>query len=627
MLEPLAADEPAQVGRYRILGVLGRGGMGRVLLGIGPDGRFVAIKQIHAHLLGNQEYRDRFANEVTISARVSGAFAAAVIDYSTAGDTPWLASVFIPGVALDKAVENFGPLPVSALRTLASGLASALHSIHDAGLVHRDLKPANVILAADGPRVIDFGIAQMVGDAGELTGVGVVGSVSYMSPEQATRQQITSASDIFSLGTLLYCAATGVNPFAASLPAQILANVVNDKPRLERVPVELRDLVGACLRKDPAARPTPAQILDHLGVLSVRSQPWPPLIHRAIEEQAQRLRAFTTDPDATQVIVPAVPAPLHPAAAHGGTIRPRRRRGLVLGALAAVVIAVIGGAVVFLRDGPAGDGASGALPALAELRTTDMCGWLKQALGPVLPAEVVTASSGAKRDIAAWRWGPTVTWGCIASSGGDQFAVEIGQSVDRFAATGAEVNGFELIRRGTECAFAVANGSTEQRWGVTVVTSGSGECLLARHILDRLTATLSARPAAADARSLAVVDPCALLTDSEITTAGAAGPGIPEAHGCVWRGGTSVELQLELPRQVDVVTRGEVVELDNGIVIEQPNSFDSAMHCQRLYRFRAIDETYVETVTALVISDKQDGSQCATATSVLTAAIARLPKK
>lgn len=618
MIEPLAATEPSVIGRYRILGVLGRGGMGRVLLAIAPDGRFVAIKQIHPELLGDREYRARFANEVAISARVSGAFTAAVIDFSTAGDAPWLASVFIPGVALNKAIDAYGPLPVWALRTLASGLASALLSIHSAGLVHRDLKPANVILAADGPRVIDFGIAQMVGSGGELTKAGVVGSVSFMSPEQATEQQLTGASDVFSLGTLLYCAATGLNPFAASLPTQVLANVINDNPRLDRVPTELRVLIGACLRKNPAARPTPAEILDYLGALSVRSQIWPAVIHRAIEQQAQRLRVYTTDPDATQVIVPP----------HTATVVPRKRRGRTL--LAAVLVATMAATVliiVILRHGSDHEPSSAALPSLAELRGTDACAWLKHALGPTLPADAVASASGTTREVAAWRWSQTEDWGCTGSSGSDQLTVEIGTGIDRFVPAERKVHGLSLLRRGTECAFGVGNDESTSPWGITVVTPGSADCPLAEHTIDRITATIDGRPHDPNAaHSLAAVDACALLHDSEITAIDAALPGIPTAHTCEWRGPTTVELLLELPRRDDVVTQG-VVTLGNGIVIEQPSNFDSAMHCKRLYRYRAIDETYVETVTALVISDRQDGSQCEGATALLTAAITRLPRR
>ncbi|MEU0545406.1 serine/threonine-protein kinase [Nocardia sp. NPDC005978] len=616
MIEPLAASEPSVIGRYRILGLLGRGGMGRVLLGIAPDGRFVAIKQIHPDLLDDQEYRDRFANEVAISARVSGAFTAAVIDFSIAEPRPWLASVFIPGLPLDRAVTAFGPLPVPALRTLAAGLASALHSIHGAGLVHRDLEPANVILAADGPRVIDFGIAQRVGASGELTGAGVVGSVSYMSPEQATEQQLTSASDVFSLGTLLYWAATGITPFGAAHPTLVLAKVVNETPRFDRVPAELRALVAACLHKSPAARPTPSQILDRLGPQSIGTQPWPDPIHRAIREQGRRLRAFTMDPEATQVIVrprPAAPVPE----------RKRRPRRAIYATALVIVLIAAGLTVALVRRGTDTGTPAAALPTLAELRGTDACAWVRRALGPTLPASAVR-TAGTAREIAAWRWTRTEAWGCLGTSGAEQIGVEIGTGLDRFGPADRVVNGFELSRRGTDCAFAVGNDDPAPRWGITVITRDGGACPLAEHAVERLTADLVGLPREPDAgRSLAAVDPCALLSDSEVSGVSARGPGIATAHTCEWRGDTSVELLLELPRQVDVVT--ETFDAGGGLVLERPSTFDSTMHCKRLYRYRAIDETYVETVTALVISDRRDGSQCSAATALLTSVIARLP--
>ncbi|MGW5308333.1 serine/threonine-protein kinase [Nocardia thailandica] len=299
MIEPLSAHEPKSLGRYRLLGVLGAGGMGRVLLATGPDGRFVAIKQIHATLVDDPEFRARFEREIRVSMRVSGAFTAAVIDYEVSGPAPWLASVFIPGVPLDQAVQPHGPLPALALRTLAAGLAAALHSIHGTGLVHRDLKPANVILAADGPRVIDFGIAQPDEPQGAVTQTGaLIGSPAYMSPEQATAQQLTPASDIFAFGSLLYMAAVGQSPFAAATAPATLFNIVHREPDYDRVPAEVRELVAGCLRKEPSARPTPAQILDHLGVQPVRARPWPGPVHERIADQSRYLSLLASDPDA-----------------------------------------------------------------------------------------------------------------------------------------------------------------------------------------------------------------------------------------------------------------------------------------------------------------------------------------
>ncbi|MET8873434.1 serine/threonine-protein kinase [Nocardia sp. NPDC004604] len=263
MVTQLQPGDPARIGRYLLLGQLGAGGMGRVLLGVGPDGRLVAIKQVHAHLITEEDFLPRFRREVQTSARVSGAFTAAVIDFDIESETPWLASIFVPGVPLDKAVQDHGPLPSAQVRTLAVGLASALRAIHGVGLIHRDLKPANVILAEDGPRVIDFGIARAVEGRSELTHTGsIIGSPAFMSPEQAQSEALTPASDIFSLGAVLAMTAGGKSPFAGSSLPHTLYNIVHTQPDLSGLPPEVRHLVEPCLRKDPKTRPTPAEILD-----------------------------------------------------------------------------------------------------------------------------------------------------------------------------------------------------------------------------------------------------------------------------------------------------------------------------------------------------------------------------
>ncbi|MGW4246249.1 serine/threonine-protein kinase, partial [Nocardia sp. NPDC004722] len=232
MTQPLGPDDPVRIGGYRTLARLGAGGMGRVLLGAGPDGRLVAIKQIHAHLLDGHEYRARFRQEITASTRVSGAFTAPVIDFDVDTEQPWLASAFVVGVPLDRVIAEQGALPVPAIRALAVGLAVALHDIHAAGLVHRDLKPANVILAHDGPRVIDFGIAKL-SEATGLTETGAaLGSPAYMSPEQALSQPLTPASDIFALGSLLVTVVTGSSPFVAASMAYTLFNIAHSEPDL-----------------------------------------------------------------------------------------------------------------------------------------------------------------------------------------------------------------------------------------------------------------------------------------------------------------------------------------------------------------------------------------------------------
>lgn len=287
-METLEPDDALHIGPFRALAVLGQGGMGRVLLAASPDGRLVAVKQIHTHLASDPGFRARFRREVAASQRVSGAYTAAVMKADAEAPTPWLASVFVPGPPLGDVVERAGALPEEAVRRLATGLTTALTEIHRVGLIHRDLKPDNVLITEDGVRVIDFGIARAVRSESstELTRTGwVVGSPSFMSPEQAESGELTAASDIFSLGSILVTAATGRSPFTATSTLRTLYNVVHADPDLSGVPEGLRHVVARCLAKDPCDRPTPGELLDDLGPVAVGGRRWPPEVHRMIAER------------------------------------------------------------------------------------------------------------------------------------------------------------------------------------------------------------------------------------------------------------------------------------------------------------------------------------------------------
>ncbi len=212
LLEGLKSWDPANVGPFKLLGVLGNGGFGRVYLGQAPDGQRVAVKVIKPDLAEDPEFRARFGREVSAARKVGGKFTARVVDADTDGEELWLATEYISGPTLREAVAVQGPLAESSVLALAAGLAEALDAIHAAGLVHRDLKPDNVLLAYDGPRVIDFGIARVAG-ASTLTGTGVLmGTLAYMSPEQAIGQAVGPPSDVFSLASVLVFAATGAGP-------------------------------------------------------------------------------------------------------------------------------------------------------------------------------------------------------------------------------------------------------------------------------------------------------------------------------------------------------------------------------------------------------------------------------
>jgi hypothetical protein len=263
-MDPLAADDPQQVGGYRLTARLGAGGMGQVFLGFSPGGRAVAVKVIHRQFARDPGFVRRFGREVEAAGAVSGAYTAPVVAAGPGDDPPWLATVFVPGPSLAEVIVKAGPLPEPAVWRLAGGLIEALQAVHACGLVHRDLKPANVLLAADGPRLIDFGISRALeGGATAATSL-IVGTPAYMSPEQVEGHSVRPASDVFALGSLIAFAATGAAPFGGghSGPIVVAYRVVNAEPDLSRVPAPLTSLVAACLAKKPADRPQLAQLME-----------------------------------------------------------------------------------------------------------------------------------------------------------------------------------------------------------------------------------------------------------------------------------------------------------------------------------------------------------------------------
>jgi hypothetical protein len=263
-LAALQADDPQRVGPYLLLSRLGSGGMGRVYLARSPGGRQVAVKVIRPQLAEDAGFRARFAREVSAARKVGGLFTAQVVDADLDSPVPWLVTAYVPGASLAEAVEQQGPLPPATLLALAAGLAEGLNAIHMAGVIHRDLKPSNVLLAPDGPRIIDFGISSAV-DATSLTGTGLmIGSPGFMSPEQAEGMPVGPVSDIFSLAGVLIFAARGEGPFGSGDTAALLYRVVHGMPNLGPIPDQIRPLVQRCLSRDPALRPTAAEFLAEL---------------------------------------------------------------------------------------------------------------------------------------------------------------------------------------------------------------------------------------------------------------------------------------------------------------------------------------------------------------------------
>lgn len=292
-MQPLGPSDPAKVGRYTLLGRLGSGGMGVVYLGRSPGNRLVAAKTIHREYAEHPEFRTRFAREVAAARQVSGAFTAPVLDADPHAELPWLAAAYIPGPTLREAVNTHGPFPEHSSRILAAALTEALVDIHRCQLVHRDLKPSNVLLAEDGPRVLDFGIARAT-DGLDITGTGaMIGTPGYFSPEQVQGEELDARSDVFSLGALLVFASSGRPAFGTGTAVSLLQRVCNDAPDLDSVPSSLRLVLRSCLEKDRQRRPTPEEILDLLGDSATGTAWLPPPVTTMIADTAAMLGELT----------------------------------------------------------------------------------------------------------------------------------------------------------------------------------------------------------------------------------------------------------------------------------------------------------------------------------------------
>ncbi|MEN8655909.1 PQQ-binding-like beta-propeller repeat protein [Streptomyces sp. 21So2-11] len=371
-MEPLQPDDPQELGSYRLLSRLGAGGMGVVYLARSPGGRTVAVKVVRQDLAADPGFRQRFRHEVEIAKAVSGRYTAPVVDAAPDAPLPWLATAYVLGPDLTDVVATHGALPERTVRALGAGLAAALQEIHAAGLIHRDMKPSNVLLAADGPRVIDFGIARAV-DGSRMTQTGVVvGSPGYMPPEQALGRDVGTAGDVFSLGVVLAFAATGRNAFGDLAPAAMLYRVVHEEPDLTGTPPLLTGLIRACLAKDPTARPTPAEIVGSLapgGTGEVLVDWLPSAVSSTIATHASRILDLETPahgvpptpygPPPTFVDASSQSTPVQLGGPAPAPAASRRRfLGLAGGGVAGVAIAGTGGAW-WLSRGDATKGKAG----------------------------------------------------------------------------------------------------------------------------------------------------------------------------------------------------------------------------------------------------------------------------
>ncbi|MFH8370813.1 bifunctional serine/threonine-protein kinase/ABC transporter substrate-binding protein [Streptomyces sp. NPDC018031] len=375
-MQPPHPTDPVQISEYRILGRLGAGGMGMVLLGRAPSGTLVAIKVIRAEYTDDPGFRVRFRREVAAARRVRSRWAVPVLDADPEASAPWLATEFVPGPALGEAVGEHGPLPERGVRALGGMLAEALETVHAAGLVHRDVKPGNVLLALDGPRLIDFGIARALDDTVLTATDVVIGSPGFLSPEQAQGSRaIRSPSDVFSLGCLLAYAASGERPFGSGPVEALLFRTVHYPADLSGVPGALRPVIEACLEKDPARRPTadrlrrewatdaagpgwlPAPVTHLIARRTQSMLEWPPYEALGAAPEGATVPLRDRVPPASASGVPLrdrVPPPPPPRPAPRGTVGPappaRRRFLFASGSL----LLAAGGGVAFWRFGPSG---------------------------------------------------------------------------------------------------------------------------------------------------------------------------------------------------------------------------------------------------------------------------------
>ncbi|GHD94240.1 serine/threonine-protein kinase [Streptomyces naganishii] len=323
----LRREDPRVVGSFRLHRRLGAGGMGVVYLGSDRKGQRVALKVIRPDLAEDQEFRSRFAREVSAARRIRGGCTARLVAADLEADRPWFATQYVPGPSLHDKVADEGALGAAEVAAIGAALSEGLVAVHEAGVVHRDLKPSNILLSPKGPRIIDFGIAWATG-ASTLTHVGTaVGSPGFLAPEQVRGAVVTPATDVFSLGATLAYASTGDSPFGHGSSEVMLYRVVHEEPHLQGVPDALGPLVRACLAKDPEERPSTLQLSLRLKEIAAREaqglgDPRPPA-PRSAEADRPTGRLVDTYPEQQRAAHPDGPRPGRPEQQRA----PRRPQG------------------------------------------------------------------------------------------------------------------------------------------------------------------------------------------------------------------------------------------------------------------------------------------------------------
>ncbi|MFC8436091.1 serine/threonine-protein kinase [Streptomyces sp. NPDC057253] len=356
------AELPEYAGHYRLESCLGSGGMGVVHVARSTSGMKLAVKIVHAEFARDPEFRGRFRQEVAAARKVSGAFTASVVDADPDAERPWMATLFIPGPTLSDEVKRNGPMEPAQLRRLMAGLAEALRDIHRVGVVHRDLKPSNVLLAEDGPKVIDFGISRPK-DSELRTETGkLIGTPPFMAPEQFRRpREVGPAADIFALGSVMVHAATGRGPFDSDSPYVVAYQVVHDEPDLSDVPANLAPLIVRCLAKEPEDRPTPDELMRELRSVAASYDTQAFIPAQRTEERPER----EPEPE---------PEPRPREQAARTRRRPSKKAALVAIAVGLVLAGVLA-SVQWLGDGAGAVAKSGGEPTST---ASPFAGWARK---------------------------------------------------------------------------------------------------------------------------------------------------------------------------------------------------------------------------------------------------------
>ncbi|MFI6167179.1 serine/threonine-protein kinase [Nocardia sp. NPDC051052] len=611
-MKPLGRHDPRTAGRHQLIAVIGQGAMGRVLLGRSPDGRLVAVKMIHRHLAKNPEFRARFRLEVQASQRVTGAYTAAVMDADPDAQEPWLASVFVPGPSLREAIDQHGPMPLGGLRLLTAGLGSALLEIHRAGMIHRDLKPSNVLLAEDGPRVIDFGIARALEADLQITSTGtLVGSPAFMSPEQASGHELSTASDVFSVGAMLVMAATGESPFLGASAPQTLYNVVHNHPDTSRVPAPLRPIVDACLDKNPARRPEPRQLIDAVGAITGRSG-WP----AGVRQQITRDRADAERWVDSGGVLPDAP--------------PRRTARWV--AAAAVLVLLLAGTVTAVlvshNPPPTGPLANRTLELTDEqLRLTDTCALVGNdvvgKLGQPVKPELADSSICGTKFIEQGGRQTQLTVGVGISVAGKQLSEQVaGKSMmDTTVAAGS-------------CGRAVAVRDRPQLGVEVKVSAAEGDsCKLATDALKAVVTRLVTSPPSVNPLKQSVVRmiPCESVDQAVVVAyvGPEARPAPVDAHTCTWAGSPfTITVHTAEGKRVDLDQKYTRLLLKAGKLGDLPSArrIDPDGTCATYHLVRPTIEDRGDqiAVTAQPNGAGATETACATTESILDGVVARL---